>query len=1168
MQYFSPLAPPKIAKRGVNDTWGGLKGSTDALAVMQAALGLTGPAIVVTSNSREFDYFVGCLEFFSQQGDNIPVIPFPSWECLPYDAFSPHEDITSRRLAILARLSTLSRGVVVISIEELMQRLPPASYIKGHSFAIEVGDKLDAEKFRQQLFESAYRMVPQVETHGEYAVRGGVIDVFPMGSDYPVRIELFDDEIDTLRYFRVDEQRSFQKIQKFVVLPGSEIPMTQDGVNRFRTKFQELFPVEPRANRIYREIDSGKIPGGAEFYIPLFFESTSEFFEYLPNNACLFVSRGTFEAAKTFWKQVEERYQITSNYPHQQPLPPDLLYLRPEQVKNNILAENCIILSPRHQPKGKRFRVGEPVNFTSSLFMGNSFENLKVQLSRTKGKTFFAVDTSGQQAIVESAIKALDLQYSTSHNWQKLVNDAETDIAINVVHLPRGLTLPERKLNIISSAEIFGPKASTPLSTSSETTEKPSPQRIQAMLEELHEGDPVVHEIYGVGRYVGLESMSFEDYDAEFMIIQYAGTDKLYVPVYAIDSVSRYVSIDRENIPLHALSSKTWERTRKKARQKVYDIAAELLQLQALRQSNQSPPMHCETELYNEFVAQFPFNETIDQIHTEKDVLSDLASTTPMDRLVCGDAGFGKTEIALRAAFVAYSNGFQVAIVVPTTILAQQHYDVFVDRFASWGTKIGIFSRLQKTSTVKNIATQLKEGKLDIAIGTTRLLQADIEFKSLGLLVIDEEHRFGVKQKEYLKQKRTNVNVLTLSATPIPRTLSMALNRLRELSLIATPPDNRVAIHTFLRDWSADLIREACLRELGRGGQIFYVHNEVKTIQKVARQLATIIPEANIRVGHGQMSKLELKQIMKQFYLQQFNLLVCTTIIESGLDIPTANTIIINGATKFGLAQLYQLRGRVGRSHHQAYAYLLVESIVYLPRDSRRRLEAIEELHQLGAGYVVATHDLEIRGAGTLLGDAQSGTIDTVGYSLYSSYLFEAVDYLTKPGAETQVEKFLSGQRHKCEVNLHVPTIIPEYWIPDVNIRLTFYKRIASSININQIKALREELKDRFGKLPAPVESLLNTAELRMKADRIGIRKLDIGPDSALLKFSSDTSFDPAGLIQAINDYPGTIQIDNDKSELKITHSLDSVAERVTHTALLLDGISLQEKTTQIGQCL
>ena len=1153
MNLYSPLNPPLPSKNNGTEIWHGLKGSSDALAVSRAATNLPGPAVVVSSNTREFDYFVNALRFYSDQKTPIPIYSFSSWGCLPYDAFSPRQDITSNRLSILSKLPALHRGIVVINIDSLIQCLPPTQYIKSHNFSVKVGDKLNIDNFRNLLFESAYKQVPQVEFHGEYAVRGGVIDVFPMGSDHPVRIELFDEEVDTLRCFLVDEQRSFQKVDEFSVLPGSEIPLTEEGITLFRQAFRQIFPGDPKSNRVYRFIDSKKLPEGAEFYMPLFFNSTSSFFDYLPDSTSIFVAEDSFEAIKKYWKQIEERFQVVSESSYQQPLNPDMLYLKPEHVKNRINFFSNILLSKSNKKSGVKFNASSPLNFNSSAATANPYDALKVALQKNKAKFHIAVDTAGQMAMVKNALKDTGIKYNTDCTWHTLLEDESASITVQLAHLPTGLNLPEADIKIVTSADLFGASVSSMPSTRSEV-EISRKNKLLAVVEELNIGDPVVHEIHGIGRYNGLETMNFDGFEAEFMVIQYYGTDKLYVPVYSVDWVNRYVSIDKDNIPLHSLSSKKWAKAKKKAQQKAYDIASELLEVQALREAHKSPPIECPPDLYSEFTAKFPYNETVDQLSAERDVLADMSSKIPMDRLVCGDAGFGKTEIALRCAFTAVANNCQVAIIVPTTVLAQQHYDVFSDRFAEWGTKVGLFSRLQTGSQLKKRVSELNSGSIDIAIGTTRLIQSDVKFKNLGLLIIDEEHRFGVRQKEHLKQRRTNVNVLSLSATPIPRTLSMALNRLREISIIATPPENRLAVHTFFRDWSPLLIREACLRELGRGGQIFYVHNEVKSISRAARNLAKIVPEADIRIAHGQMSKVELGQVMKEFYQQKFNTLVCTTIIESGLDIPTANTILINAASKFGLAQLYQLRGRVGRSYQEAFAYFLVESKAYLAKDAKRRLDAIESLQQLGAGYAVATYDLEIRGAGTILGEAQSGAIDEIGYTLYSEYLSKAVDELNRgitPENQT-VQNALNNEATPSEVNLNTPTLIPENWIPDVNLRLTLYKRIASARAIEKLRELRDEMKDRFGSIPAPAEWLLRTAEIRILTRQLGIEKLDVGLNSTRIKFSKNADFNVAGLVEIMNNQPDSIQLKNNDSEIQVSHCFEELEKRVSHANELL----------------
>lgn len=1079
------------------------------------------------------------------------MLVFPGWECLPYDVFGPHPDVLSKRIRVLSILPKMSRGFLVVAADTLMQRLPPVEFIELNSFVFGAGNALDVDSFRRRMDAISYRSVQQVEDPGEYVIRGGVIDVFAMGASAPVRIELFGDEIETIRYFDPQTQLSTERIESLEILPGSEIPMTQDGIRSFRQGIRQHLPADPRSNIIYNEIDSNQIPNGAEHYLPLFFPQTGTLLDYISCPFHIFVSENCQPCAEQFWDQVNERFEQARDLPERLPLSPEMLYCAPSMLHELIGSTANTLFQSQPQDHSTCFASDSPAEFNLRIGSAN-FESILVEsIESASARTLICVDSIGQRNLVQNLLGNAGIEHSVVASWDAFL-DCSEQVAICIFSLPSGLDLPSDNIRVIASAELFGSR----IKQRKKTERQRNPENLIASMEELEIDDLVVHEQYGIGLYKGLITMNVSGADEEFLSIRYRDEQTLYVPVYTIDSLSRYIGADPENVTLNSLSSRNWEKSRKKAKEHAFDLAAELLEIQTLRETRTGNSMPVPEPDYQLLVSRFPYRETPDQEKAITAVLADLHSTRPMDRLVCGDVGFGKTEVALRAALVAVANGFQVAMIVPTTLLAQQHFDVFQDRFAEFGAETRMFSRMTTAAESKSIVNELKSGEIDIAIGTHRLLQQSIEFSNLGLVIIDEEHRFGVRQKEHLKKLRAEVDILTMTATPIPRTLSMALNEIRDISIIATPPDNRLSIRTFVRDWNPGIVREACLRELGRGGQIFYIHNEVKSIQHAAKEISRIVPEADIAIAHGQMPKLQLEHVMKNFYLHKHDLLVCSTIIESGIDIPTANTIIIDRASNFGLAQLHQLRGRVGRSHHQAYAYLLVPSREYLRRDARRRLEAIEMFDQLGMGYVIATHDLEIRGAGALLGESQSGAISEVGYSMYSQILTDSVKALKKSSPNATQGAFALDSRAAAEINLHLSALLPETWIPNVNLRLKLYRRIASIASRSELSQMKAELIDRFGKLPQPVEHLFCIHNLKQWCEQLGIAKLNIGSAYGKIVFQEQADISLDGLQLLTGEYQGTARLNPDDFSLHLTHNLPAKTERIAMAFQILERLS------------
>ncbi len=1149
----SPLEPPQVNQSTAYQKWSGFYGSAAALSIAQTAQSYDGLIVLITKSNRDSDRLSEAIRFYLSGSTEIPVYIFPGWECLPYDEFSPHQDILSERINLLSKLPYIGKGILVVAVETLMQRLAPVDYINQNSFSFATGEQLIADAFQRKIDAASYRRVPQVELPGEYVIRGGVIDVFPMGSVHPIRIELFGDIIETLRFFDAETQLTINKIDMFRALPGSEVPMDEVSIRNFRQGFREHIDADPQENTVYRDISSKSIPSGSEFYLPLFFNQTSSLLDYIGESAVYFLFESYFSSVETFWVNVEERYRIASKHENRLPVKPEILYYSPSQFEELLNSVKRVIIAQDVQLNSVQFESVPPAELQQHKVRRELSDLLKESLHPSVGKTLICVDGFGQKSTLETALKSIGISFEEVDSWGTFLTSS-TSVAICLSNLPEGLALPKSGLGVRSSEELFGVRVK-PVRKSRTTR---SLEGVISSLEELEIGDIVVHEQYGIGRYQGLVSMDATGMLAEFMTIEYSGDDTLYVPIYGLEKVTRYIGGKSDEVELHSLGSKQWSKYRRKARQQAFDVAAELLEIQSLRESRAGNRMPLPSKSsYEQFTSRFSYRETTDQQKAIDEVLRDLESSRPMDRLVCGDVGFGKTEVALRAAFVAVENGYQVAVVVPTTLLAQQHYEVFQNRFAEFGAEIALLSRIETTSMLRKQVEKIAAGQIEIAIGTHRLLQSDVVFKNLGLLIIDEEHRFGVRHKEHLKKKRTDVDILTLTATPIPRTLSMVLNQVRDMSIIATPPDNRLSVRTSVNDWNPEIIREACMRELGRGGQIFYVHNEVRTIEQAAKELKLIVPEADIRFAHGQMPKVQLEQTMKDFYLQKFNTLVCSTIIESGIDIPAANTIVINNAAKFGLAQLHQLRGRVGRSHHQAYAYLLVPSKSYLKGKALLRLESIESFDQLGIGYVIATHDMEIRGAGTILGETQSGAINDIGYTMYADYLKKAVVSLKKASSDSSgPDNFAFEQKTSVEINLQSSALIPEDWISNVNLRLTLYRRIASAPDSASLEQLELEMSDRFGKLPIQTEMLFHINHLKLKCQNIGIQKFNMYSTTGQLVFESDPNFSIEGLRSLMSEYPGRVSLSKDQSAVNFVHSLNDAGDRLSTAYKIIQQLS------------
>ncbi|RKT43031.1 transcription-repair coupling factor [Thiocapsa rosea] len=1120
----SPLGPPLPGRPGERLLWGRLYGASVALAIAEAARAHEGLILAVVPDVQAAAHLRAELGFFLA-GSGLPLLGFPDWETLPYDVFSPLPELVSERLLTLHRLPGLDKGVLVVPVGTLLQRLPPREYVDGQSLVLAVGDRLDLDATRRRLERAGYSCVSQVIGHGEYAVRGSLLDVFPMGSETPLRIDLFDQEVETIRTFDPETQRSQEKLEQVRMLPAREFPLTEEAISGFRQRYRASFEGDPQASLVYREVSEGRTPGGLEYYLPLFFETTATLFDYLPAGVLALESDACRETATTFIAGVAQRYEQRRHDIERPLLPPAKLYLHPDEMAGALNRLSGVLYqSPEVPDRRKGYAAFH--NFATTTLpplaiqarAAEPAQALQDFLSMPDRRVLFVAESTGRREMLSEHLAGFNIRARQVEGWQAFV-EGDLDLALTVAPLERGLLLEDRGIALVTETQLYGERVRQERRRRARERDSDA---IVRNLTELTEGAPVVHEEHGVGRYLGLQTLQVCGMTTEFLALEYANGDKLYVPVSSLHLISRYTGASPENAPLHRLGGEQWDRIKRKAAQKAHDVAAELLDIYARRAAREGVACPAPGDDYAAFAAAFPFEETPDQLRAIEGVIADMEDAKPMDRVVCGDVGFGKTEVAMRAAFMAVQGGRQVAVLVPTTLLAQQHFENFSDRFADWPIKIESLSRFRTAKEQKKVLEGLADGTVDILVGTHKLLQPSLKFKNLGLAIIDEEHRFGVRHKEQLKNLRSEVDILTLTATPIPRTLNMAMSGLRDLSIIATPPVERHPIKTFVSPWNDGLIQEAVLRELKRGGQVYFLHNEVETIENQAQKLEALIPEARVQVAHGQMRERDLERVMRDFYHQRFNLLVCTTIIESGIDVPSANTIVINRADKLGLAQLHQLRGRVGRSHHRAYAYLITPPTKVMTADAKKRLEAIESMEDLGAGFTLATHDLEIRGAGELLGDEQSGQIHEVGFSLYMDLLERAVQAL-KAGRTPELDRPLS---HGAEIDLGLPALLPSDYLPDVHARLVMYKRIASAATAGDLRELQVEMIDRFGLLPEPAKNLLEITELKLKVQPYGIRKIEAGPASGRILFDETPSIDPGNLIRLIQQKPKEFKLD------------------------------------------
>jgi len=1143
-------AIPLPAAPGDKLQWGNLAGAGSAFAIACTASADQQPLLVITPDSASANRLTEELAFFLADQPHIRVEQMPDWEILPYDTFSPHQDIISQRLSTLYHLpfagEAETKTVLIVPVTTLLHRLCPKSYLLGSSLSLQPGTRFIIDERRSQFEQAGYRCVDSVMEHGEFAIRGAIVDIFPMGSDVPYRVDLFDDEIESLRTFDPETQRSVDTVPDIQLLPGHEFPMDKSGIERFKNHFREQFDVNHRDCPVFQDVSEGIASPGIEYYLPLFFHETATLFDYLPESTRILVYETMQPALEHFYADVQARYENRRVDPLRPILPPAKVLMPADELHQRLNQFPRVTLFAGPVPtKAGRFNLSHEVlpELTINARQEQPLAHLRAFIDRID-HVLLVAESPGRREMLLELLNQNGIAPELCENWPAFWQKRPA-LAVSIGLLENGLHLPEERVAVIPEALLLGQRVQQ--ARRRKADDQYSADQVIRNLTELRIGAPVVHIDHGVGRYRGLETLAVDGQTTEFLTLEYASEAKLYVPVASLHLISRYTGADDELAPLHRLGSEQWSKVRRKAAEKARDVAVELLDIYARREARKGFPFTAPEQNYLAFAAAFPFEETPDQQQTITAVIADMCAPKPMDRLVCGDVGFGKTEVAMRAAFLAAHAGKQVAILVPTTLLAQQHYESFRDRFADWPMEIDVISRFKSAKAVERIRERLSAGQLDIIIGTHKILQGDLQFKDLGLLIIDEEHRFGVRHKEKLKSLRSEVDILTLTATPIPRTLNMAMSGIRDLSIIATPPARRLSVKTFVRQYDQPLVKEAILRELLRGGQVYYLHNQVETIDKAASDLQALIPEARVVTGHGQMRERQLEQVMSDFYHKRYNVLVCTTIIETGIDIPNANTIIIHRADKFGLAQLHQLRGRVGRSHHQAYAYLLTPPPKAMTADAAKRLDAITEAQTLGAGFMLASNDLEIRGAGELLGEGQSGQIQSVGFTLYTEMLERAVAAI-RNGETPDPEQPLN---HGTEVNLRLSALLPEDYIHDVHSRLILYKRIAAARNDEDLRQLQVELIDRFGLLPDPAKNLFRQMKLKLAAEQLGIKKLDVNSKEVRVEFDERPDVDPMVIINLIQSNPAKFRLEG-SSVFKYIDAMATPEQRFNRTEALL----------------
>ncbi|MEJ6563843.1 MAG: transcription-repair coupling factor [Burkholderiales bacterium] len=1111
-----------------------------SLLIANTATTRKSPLAVICQKASEANRLVEEIRFFNK---DLRVHLFPDWETLPFDTFSPHQDLISQRLETLYQIDTKNIDVLVVPVVTALYYLPPREFLNSYVFFLKIKDTLDLDDFREKLQRASYSPVSQVLAPGEYAIKGGIIDVFPMGSVLPYRIDLFDTEIDSIRTFDVDTQRSIYKVNEIRLLPAKEFPTDDAARTKFRTKYREIVEGDPSKSLIYREISKGSNPPGIEYYLPLFFDEISPLLDYLDNDWTLILEGNLESEIREFWNDADSRYRLLRGEVERPLLDPARLFLREAEFFTEIKKFSRLKISTSQEPDNY-FESLPDLSINRRL--QDPLTNLKHFLTEHNKSVVLIADSPGRRETLKTLFHDHSISTEDIDEWKNEL-PRNKSLFISVGLLDHGFILKDSSLAIITESELYPQQTRV----RSKRDRKTSSENLVRDLSEIRKDDPIVHLQHGIGRYKELIMLDLGEGDTEFLTIEYADGDILYVPVSQLEMISRYSGGPPETAPIHRLGSDKWDKAKKKAAKQIRDTAAELLNIYAQRASKQGLARRLDKTGYASFCEDFPFTVTIDQHHAIEDTIADLQSDKPMDRLICGDVGFGKTEVALRAAYVAVADNAQVAVLVPTTLLAEQHFQTFSDRFANLPVEIRELSRFRSRKEVIETIDGLKTGKVDIVIGTHKLLSKEIQFDDLGLVIVDEEHRFGVRHKEALKSLRADTDILTLTATPIPRTLAMSMEGLRDFSVITTPPEKRLSIKTFVMSFNRGMIREAALRELKRGGQIYYLHNEVDTIERELEKLNEILPEASIRIAHGQMHERDLEFVMRDFYQGRFNILLCTTIIETGIDIPTANTIIINRAEKFGLAQLHQLRGRVGRSHHQAYAYLMTTDGVKLKGPAKKRLEAIQLMEDLGSGFFLAMHDLEIRGAGEVLGDSQSGDLQEIGFQLYVDMLDRAVQSL-KLGKEPNIDIQIP---QGTEIVLHTPTLLTNNYCPDVHERLIIYKRLANASTQTQLEKIEEELIDRFGLLPPETKALLASHKLRIVGKLLGISKIDSAPNKTSIAFHTDPLVDPMEIIELVQKR-NDIRFSGPSKLICEHENVDLAEERVRYLQEILSGLT------------
>ncbi|MCK6262807.1 transcription-repair coupling factor [Vibrio sp. ZSDE26] len=1135
------LSTPKGA--GDKKFIGHLKGSSLSLAIAELAEQHSSHTLLAVADPQTALKLQQEIEQFTSQD----VALFPDWETLPYDNFSPHQEIISDRIARLYQLPSQNSGITIVPISTLLQKQSPREFLLQHTLMVKTGDLFSLEKLRIQLEQSGYRNVDQVFGPGEYASRGSILDLFPMGSQDPYRIDFFDDEIDTIRTFDPENQRSIEDIQEIRLLPAHEFPTSESAIEDFRIRWRQRFDARREPESVYMQVSKGTWPSGIEYWQPLFFDHTESLFDYITPDSQLIVVGDIEPAIDTFLEDVEHRYEQRKIDPLRPLLPPAELWLKKDELYSQFkkLPQTLLSIEDVEKKAGRHNLAIDALPDLAAQHKNKEPLAALRQFSESfKGKIIFSVESEGRREALLELLQAIKLRPVEAESFSQAVTGKEK-FSLVLGACESGFIDTKANIAFICESDLLGDRVVQRRKKDRKTTNSDAVIR---NLAELKPGQPVVHIDHGIGRYIGLQTLEAGGMTTEYVTLEYQNEAKLYVPVASLNLIGRYSGGAEESAPLHKLGGEAWVKARRRAAEKVRDVAAELLDVYAKRELKPGYKFVLDRGQYATFKAGFPFEETDDQATAINAVMSDMCQAKAMDRLVCGDVGFGKTEVAMRAAFVSTDNDKQVAVLVPTTLLAQQHFENFKDRFANLPIRVEVLSRFKSAKEQKAIMQDVADGKVDILVGTHKLLSSDLKFKDLGLLIVDEEHRFGVRQKEKVKAMRADVDILTLTATPIPRTLNMAMSGMRDLSIIATPPARRLAIKTFVRESDDSVIREAVLREIMRGGQVYFLHNQVDTIDKVAESLAKLIPEARITTAHGQMRERELEKVMNDFYHQRFNLLVCTTIIETGIDVPTANTIIMDRADNLGLAQLHQLRGRVGRSHHQAYAYLLTPHPKAMSKDAIKRLDAISSLEDLGAGFTLATHDLEIRGAGELLGDEQSGQIQSVGFNLYMEMLEQAVEAL-KEGKEPSLEELL---REQTEVEMRLPALLPDDYIPDINTRLSMYKQIASVSSPDELAELKVELIDRFGTLPDAAKNLLSVSQLKLDAAAIKVKKIEAHEKGGYIEFYPDADINPMFLVKLLQSQPQKFAMEG-PTKLKFTVPLVDRRERVRFVVNMLN---------------